>query len=488
MTAQRRARDASRPPPPRAPTSRAGATACVRASSRRASTPCSPSSTVRVSPAAWWPCCAAARSFTSRRTASPTSRATCRSTPAPCSVWARPPSIWRPPRSCCSRIAACSRSTTTCGGSCPSCPTSAPTITLRHLLTMTSGIPDGLTRLLFAGHSARHPIAQSSLVELFRRGRGLLFQPGEQCSYSNTNYSLLAMVLERLTGATLRDFLRREFFAPFGMTRDRPGSRRARSGAGLGTRLRAGRREHADRRPRPRAPTRSFFPVELSADGGVNATLDDLVRWLQHLRLSDGPVRRWRQRLEQEGVLDERRAHRLRPRLRGRRASRSAQGGTRRWHAGLSLRPRAVRGSERPARARHRLRRAVELAGSDAVRVGGARRRSGARGGRMDGNRVERRRAGRDRDPGRSAFGYSTPASRPASCSPSWSGTDRRSASTSASRLRWWSTATARSTGPSAASVSRCVQRRAVRSRARSKRASERARRGSSNRSRPRPP
>ena len=101
----------------------------------------------------------------------------------------------------------------------PELPDLGSTITLRHLLTMTSGIPDGLTRLLFAGHSARHPVAQSSLVELFRRGRGLLFQPGEQCSYSNTNYSLLAMVLERLTGASLRDFLRREFFAPFGMTR-----------------------------------------------------------------------------------------------------------------------------------------------------------------------------------------------------------------------------------------------------------------------------
>jgi hypothetical protein len=51
------------------------------------------------------------------------------------------------------------------------------------------------------------------------------------------------------------------------------------------------------------SPTRSFFPVELSADGGVDATLDDLVRWLQHLRRSDGPVRQWRERLEQEGVL-----------------------------------------------------------------------------------------------------------------------------------------------------------------------------------------
>jgi CubicO group peptidase (beta-lactamase class C family) len=185
----------------------------------------------------------------------------------------------------------------------PELPAAGATITLRHLLTMTSGIPDGLTRLLFAGHSARHPLTQASLVELFRRGRGLLFRPGEQCSYSNTNYSLLALVLERVTGSTLRDFLRREFFDPFGMTRTDlvPDAREVVPGLALGY-------EPADDSAPigvtpAGSPTRSFFPVELSADGGVNATLDDLVRWLQHLRASDGPVRQWRQRLEREGVL-----------------------------------------------------------------------------------------------------------------------------------------------------------------------------------------
>jgi CubicO group peptidase (beta-lactamase class C family) len=185
----------------------------------------------------------------------------------------------------------------------PELPDLGASITLRHLLTMTSGIPDGLTRFLFAGHSARHPMAQSSLVELYRRGRTLLFPPGEQCSYSNTNYSLLAMVLERLSGTTLRAFLRRELFEPFGMTRTDLVPDEREVVPGLATGYEPAEESTPIGTVAAGFPTRSFFPVELSADGGVAATLDDLVRWLQHLRRSDGPVRQWRERLEQEGVL-----------------------------------------------------------------------------------------------------------------------------------------------------------------------------------------
>jgi CubicO group peptidase (beta-lactamase class C family) len=185
----------------------------------------------------------------------------------------------------------------------PELPDLGVTIRLRHLLTMTSGIPDGLTRLLFAGHSARHPIQQDHLIELHRRGRQLLFQPGEQCSYSNTNYSLLARVLERVTGTTLRAFLRRELFVPLGMSSTDlvPDAREVVSGLAAGYEPAEPSAPVGD--TPPGAPTRSFFPVELSADGGVDATLDDLVRWLQCYRAGEGPVRDWRRRLEEEGVL-----------------------------------------------------------------------------------------------------------------------------------------------------------------------------------------
>jgi CubicO group peptidase (beta-lactamase class C family) len=180
---------------------------------------------------------------------------------------------------------------------------------LRHLLTMTSGIPDGLSRLLFAGHSARHPILQSALVELARRGAEPMFRPGEQCSYSNTNYSLVALTLERVTGTSLRAFLRQEIFAPLGMTRTDlvPDAREIVRDAAVGY-------EPADPSAplaavTPGAAMRSFFPVELAADGGIDSTLDDLVRWLRCYRAGgrsgDGAplVARWRQRLEAEGVL-----------------------------------------------------------------------------------------------------------------------------------------------------------------------------------------
>jgi CubicO group peptidase (beta-lactamase class C family) len=185
----------------------------------------------------------------------------------------------------------------------PELPDFGATLRLRHLLTMTSGIPDGLTRLLFAGHSARHPIRQEQLVELGCRTPQLLFEPGEQCSYSNTNYSLLERVLERVTGTTLRAFLRREIFAPLGLqsTDLVPDAREVVPGLAAGYEPAEASDPVGD--TAPGQPLRAFFPVELGADGGIHATLDDLVSWLQRYRTGAGPVRRWRERLEEEGVL-----------------------------------------------------------------------------------------------------------------------------------------------------------------------------------------
>ena len=94
--------------------------------------------------------------------------------------------------------------------------TRAGEITLRQLLSMTSGYQDYwphdyvFTDML--GSAAPQAIAGRWA------GKALDFEPGAEWQYSNTNYVIAAAIVERVAGMPLMDFLRRRIFAPLGMT------------------------------------------------------------------------------------------------------------------------------------------------------------------------------------------------------------------------------------------------------------------------------
>ena len=75
-------------------------------------------------------------------------------------------------------------------------------IRLEHLLTHSSGIPD-LGSLPEWDREERLPHTTAELVEMFK-GRPLLFEPGTETRYSNANYNLLALILERLVEKGIR--------------------------------------------------------------------------------------------------------------------------------------------------------------------------------------------------------------------------------------------------------------------------------------------
>jgi D-alanyl-D-alanine carboxypeptidase len=91
-------------------------------------------------------------------------------------------------------------------------------ITLRHLLSMRSGIPS-YTRLpgFFAGPAkGEHTLDQ--LIALFRDAP-LRFEPGSRHDYSNSNYVLIGAVVEAASGQTYDRFLQDSIFRPLGMGR-----------------------------------------------------------------------------------------------------------------------------------------------------------------------------------------------------------------------------------------------------------------------------
>jgi D-alanyl-D-alanine carboxypeptidase len=95
------------------------------------------------------------------------------------------------------------------------------TVTIRQLLTHTSGIRDlGPTDLLgWIHHFDDPPINQSALVkDRMQSYRKLATEPGKTAAYSNAGYILLGAVVEAASGRSYEDFVRERILGPLGMT------------------------------------------------------------------------------------------------------------------------------------------------------------------------------------------------------------------------------------------------------------------------------
>jgi CubicO group peptidase (beta-lactamase class C family) len=92
-------------------------------------------------------------------------------------------------------------------------------ITIRHLLHHTSGVRDQWSLLGLAGwRYSRDLITDGDVLELLSRQRELNFAPGQRYLYSNSGYTLLAIIVSRVSGQSFRAFTTQRIFEPLGMT------------------------------------------------------------------------------------------------------------------------------------------------------------------------------------------------------------------------------------------------------------------------------
>jgi hypothetical protein len=68
-----------------------------------------------------------------------------------------------------------------------------------------------------AGWRMEDVITEEDVMGLVRRQRGLNFAPGSEFEYSNTGYTLLGLIVERVSGESLAAFSREHIFKPLGM-------------------------------------------------------------------------------------------------------------------------------------------------------------------------------------------------------------------------------------------------------------------------------
>ena len=155
-------------------------------------------------------------------------------------------------------------------------------ITVRQLLSHTSGIPDRYTLHEVQGRPAGevdHP--NTEVLDMVSHLRDLNFDPGEDYLYSNTGYVVAVAVLERASGKSLQAFTDERIFRPLGMTSTRwredhrvvvPG----RAAAYSGTAATGFRNDHPF--------TRVF------GSGGLLLTVDDFLKWSNAFQTGEG---RW---------------------------------------------------------------------------------------------------------------------------------------------------------------------------------------------------
>lgn len=154
-------------------------------------------------------------------------------------------------------------------------------ITVRQLLSHTSGLPDRYTLHEVEGRAAGevdHPNAE--VMSIVAKLRELNFDPGEDYLYSNTGYVVAVAVLERASGKSLQAFSQERIFAPLGMT---------------DTRWREDHRTVVPRRAAaysgsPATGFRNDHPfTRVHGSGGLLTTIDDFLRWSGAMQRREGP-------------------------------------------------------------------------------------------------------------------------------------------------------------------------------------------------------
>lgn len=97
----------------------------------------------------------------------------------------------------------------------PDAPAAWDKVTIFHLLTHTSGIPN-FTSFPDYGPTEALETTPEKLVARFR-DKPLDFQPGEKFSYSNSGYALLGYLIEKTSGQSYATFVKQNLFDPLGM-------------------------------------------------------------------------------------------------------------------------------------------------------------------------------------------------------------------------------------------------------------------------------
>jgi CubicO group peptidase (beta-lactamase class C family) len=152
----------------------------------------------------------------------------------------------------------------------PELPDYGKPLTIRHMLTHTSGLRDwGAVEEIAGWPRTSRVYTHAHVLDIVSRQKSLNFEPGTNWSYCNTGYNLAAIIVSRVSGMPFSEFCRLRIFEPLGMTRTswRDDFRRIVKGRAIAySEAKDGYRQN--------------MPFEnVHGNGGLLTTVGDLLRW-----------------------------------------------------------------------------------------------------------------------------------------------------------------------------------------------------------------
>jgi CubicO group peptidase (beta-lactamase class C family) len=178
----------------------------------------------------------------------------------------------------------------------PELPDYGTPITVRQLMTHTSGLRDwGSVAAIEGWGREDRSHTHAHVLEILTRQSALNYTPGERYSYTNSGYNLLAMIVDRVSGIPFAEFSRTRLFEPLGLedTQWRDDYRRLVPGRSSAYSFR-GDEVIINR------------PIEyVHGNGGILTTVEDLLRWDEVVRTGGPFGERFVTEMHRQAVLND---------------------------------------------------------------------------------------------------------------------------------------------------------------------------------------
>ncbi len=146
-------------------------------------------------------------------------------------------------------------------------------VSLRNLLTHTSGYREYLNTLAMRGHDLSSPLDREKIIEVVQRQPELQNKPGAEWNYNNTGFALMVEVIERVTEMPFPQWMQENVFEPLQMNR---------------TMVRRNQNQVVPGRSQGYAIGEGGNYVEMTdlggamGAGGIYTTLEDLAKWIRN--------------------------------------------------------------------------------------------------------------------------------------------------------------------------------------------------------------
>jgi CubicO group peptidase (beta-lactamase class C family) len=152
----------------------------------------------------------------------------------------------------------------------------ADAITIKELLTHSSGIPDHYD---YTDTKSMHHAHDSDVLNAIKNADTLYFTPGTKFQYSNTAFCLLALIIEKTSGLSYSDYLKKNIFEPAGMKHTLVWNEQAKIfSPAIGYNWDSAQNKFIE----SGADEHIFFSTE--GDGGIYTSVDDYRKWFEALQ------------------------------------------------------------------------------------------------------------------------------------------------------------------------------------------------------------